>query len=274
MDTKPIFCWPVCTGEDVPDIDTATLARILVIQFPWQNGSSNDELFYVQENHQKLPVIGWEWIRWLQSGDSNILLSDVPALYEKKRKEWLVDLKNKYPEMQNILRVASNLASNELTYELICKHPVLGLTFSKYTKNYRSGIEVIAGTMGYATGDVIEAMRFLDGLKEIISVDKAILKDTNTMNQPTTDLEKRLLADRMVGWQAGDDIYLVPKLTRTLIRRYLQDDLNRISAEMLYKQLDELGYVKSSDSGKKLLTKRIDGKPRKVLHIDGSKLWG
>jgi hypothetical protein len=58
MDTKPIFCWPVCTGEDVPDIDTATLARILVIQFPWQNGSSNDELFYVQENHQKLPVIG------------------------------------------------------------------------------------------------------------------------------------------------------------------------------------------------------------------------
>lgn len=34
MDTKPIFCWPVCTGEDVPDIDTATLARILVIQFP------------------------------------------------------------------------------------------------------------------------------------------------------------------------------------------------------------------------------------------------
>lgn len=274
METKPIFCWPICTGEDVPDIDTATLARILVIQFPWQNGSSNDELFYVQENHKKLPVVGWEWIKWLQSADSDQLLYDATANYEKKRKEWLVTLKAKYPEMQNILRVASNIASNELTYELICKHPVLGPTFSKYTRKYKAGIDIIAGTMGYATGDVIEAMRFIDGLKEIISVDKAILKDTNVQNQPISDFERRMLADRMIGWCQGDDIYLVPKLTRMLIRRYLNDDLNKISAEMLYKQLDELGYVKSSDSGKKLLTKRIDGKPRKVLHMDTNKLWG
>ena len=43
-DNKPIYCWPIVTGEDVPGDDPASLARVLVVPFEWERGKPNDQL--------------------------------------------------------------------------------------------------------------------------------------------------------------------------------------------------------------------------------------
>ena len=43
-ESRPIHCWPVFTGEDVPASDPATLARVLVVPFEWPHGADNPRL--------------------------------------------------------------------------------------------------------------------------------------------------------------------------------------------------------------------------------------
>ena len=66
-ESRPIHCWPVFTGEDVPASDPATLARVLVVPFEWSHGADNPRLTAAQAAAAHLPAVGRAWLDWLAS---------------------------------------------------------------------------------------------------------------------------------------------------------------------------------------------------------------
>jgi DNA primase len=77
-ETRPIFCWPIITGEDVPDTDAASLARILVVTFTWAPGTPNDELAQAQSQARHLYAVGATWLTWLESDEGQTRANSSP----------------------------------------------------------------------------------------------------------------------------------------------------------------------------------------------------
>ena len=107
-DTKPIFTFPIFTGEDVPADDSASLARVLVVPFDWQHGQDNPVLAQAQAHRQHLAAVGRSWISWLESTASAPIIAQAAGLFEKTRAEWAAKLREVRPDAANPLRVASN----------------------------------------------------------------------------------------------------------------------------------------------------------------------
>lgn len=264
-DTKPLFCWPICTGEDVPDGDPASLARILVVPFLWQSGEDNELLSKAQELSGQMCAIGNAWIAWLESESGQDIVKRTAGKFKEYRSRWAAILRGIRQDSVNILRVASNLATNQLTWEIVCAHPTIGPLAKKHAEAHMRGLsEIVATTMAEATAEALEATRYLGALRELVAVEQISIPD---MNAVVTDKEKL----RLVGWQDQNGIYLMPGVTRRAIEN-LVGDLNGISALALNKQLDALGVIASKNKGRYTKNRRINGKVEVTLHLKKSVL--
>jgi hypothetical protein len=110
-ESKPISCWPLITGEDVPDQDPASLARMLVVQMPWPPGKPNDTLAEAQRLAPHLSALGKSWLEWLESEEGQARAREAAELFPVFRAQWAAELRKIRPEIVNILRVSSNLAA-------------------------------------------------------------------------------------------------------------------------------------------------------------------
>jgi hypothetical protein len=262
-ETRPIFCWPIITGEDVPDTDPASLARILVVSFTGTPGEPNTELTKAQRKAEHLCAVGASWLAWLESQDGRVYAKEAAALFPAVRAEWAAKLRTQRPDMVNILRVASSLASNQLTWRVMRCHPTLGELAKAYAAAHQAGLEVVGAEMATYTAEALEATRFLATLRELLASQRYLLLKKG--ENPTTESER----DRMLGWRNDDDsVYLLPALARDAVERTLgRDGLGGISEKTLYGQLDALGVLGSKDPGR--LTKKIwvAGASKRVLHL-------
>jgi hypothetical protein len=215
-DTKPVYCWPLITGEDIPDKDPATLARTLVIQFTWQRGQPNPDLTRAQKCACHLPAIGESWISWLESDESRDIIAKEAHWFESGRDEWAKYLRENFPDMVNILRVASNLTTNQITWEIAKKHPAFGDILQKYDDEYQDGIKEIAASMGMRTHESLEATIFLDGLRQLIAIGQATFESLQSglSGSPVTQ----------IGWKDLDDsVYILINV----VRRKVEDLVGR-----------------------------------------------
>jgi hypothetical protein len=259
-DTKPLHCWPICTGEDVPDGDPASLARILVVPFLWQSGEDNESLSKAQELSSQMCAVGNAWIAWLETETGQETVARIAGKFKEYRSGWAEALRSIRSDSVNILRVASNLATNQLTWEMMCEHPDIGPLARKYQEIHLQGLrEIVATTMAEATAEALEATRYLGALRELLAVEQIAIPD---MAAVVTDKEKL----RLVGWQDTDGIYLMPSVARRAVEA-LVGDLNGISALALHKQLDALGVISSKNKGRYTKNKRVNGKVQQTLHI-------
>jgi len=259
-DTKPLHCWPICTGEDVPDGDPASLARILVVPFLWQSGEDNEALSKAQELSPQMCAIGDAWINWLESDDAQDTVARIAGKFKEYRSRWGAFLRGIRKDSVNILRVASNLATNELTWEIMCQHPTIGALAQKHREAHMQGLsEIIATTMAEATAEALEATRYLGALKELIAVEQVSIPD---MSSIVTDKQKQ----NLIGWQDAGGAYLMPGVTRRFVE-HLVGDLNGISSLALNKQLSALGVIASTNKGRYTKNKRINGKVQQILHL-------
>lgn len=274
--TKKIYCWPLCTGEDIPDTDPASLARILSVPFLWQQSGTNEPLSRAQQASSHLCAIGHSWLTWLESDDGHVAAAMVAEKFEDYRQKWCDRLHEFRVDMVNPRRVATNLATNELTWEVMEQHPLIGKLARHYHDEHQDGLlNIVAVAMSEATAEALEARRFLSALRELLTTKQVVLlpKEAPQVETETEKMESDRLRDRRIGWQDDDILYLLPRLARKNVESLLgKDGLGSISNTSLYKQLDELDVL--SRKGKKGTTVvvRVRDKSERVLCLKATAL--
>jgi hypothetical protein len=169
--------------------------------------------------------------------------------------------------MANPYRVATNIATNQLTWCVLCKHPTLGALAERFLLAHKAGLERMASEMAGYTANSLEAQRFINLLTELLASNRLALLPNARSVPPTHQAD----ADRIVGW-CGDGenkgtIYLYPSLTIDLVKRLGNDDLGNVSKNTLYEQLAHLGLIASHDKDKSVKTVRGASGPQKMLHL-------
>lgn len=266
-ETKPVFAWPVFTGEDVPDKDPASIARVIVVNF--QKGRDMTLLTAAQGKAGHLCAVGASWLEWLESEDGQKAVQEVAADFDQARNDWYAKVKETSPSTVNPMRVATNLALNELVWLVLMQHPTLGEWAASHMEAHLQGLQHTVGTMTNLTGQSLEANRFVDALRESIASGRVlIIKEKNVSPETLVDPRDR---DRVVGWSdGGKGIYLLPDVTMSMLQRIVGLDFGGLSKNTLYAQLDELGMIASkSADGKSTVSQRVGGKPQRVLHLTG-----
>lgn len=260
-DSKPIRCIPVVTGEDLPRDDAASIARILLVTFEWQRGETNDFLTAAQENSEHLCAVGWAWIQWLQTEEGRDATKAAGKSFPRLRAEWAGRLSAIEKDSANIARVASNLAVNQLAWNLLLQHPQIGPSLAPYAEAHADGLRAIARTMAKSTVEAMEALQYRNALREMINsgqykvIDKAAGKPT--------DFER----DRVLGWKDSAGIYLLPAIALAAVKRLLGPTQLLISAQTLYGQMQQLRWLAQTgnDATTKLMS--IGGEKMRVLHL-------
>jgi hypothetical protein len=234
-DSRPVFAWPLVTGEDVPDHDPASLARVLVLPFARPEGVP-EHLTNAQKLSGHLCAIGQAWIEWIEGDAGKTVITQASTRFDDVRREWMAYLLAERPDIQNVLRIASNLATNELTWAIAEQHPLIGPLLQKYADAYFEGLKSIGRQMASYTAESLEAQRFVAMLRDLLTTDRAVL--INRGAAPGLDSE------RMIGWRAEDGgAFLLMRIARALIERcFGKDCLNNISDTTLYSQMKDLGY--------------------------------
>ncbi len=264
-ETKPVFCWPIFTGEDVPDKDPASIARVIVANF--QKGRDLALLTVAQAKSGHLCAVGAGWLVWLESEDGQKTVQEVAADFDQARNDWYAKIKAHSPNTVNPMRVATNLALNELVWLVLLQHPILGEWASKYMDAHLQGLLSTVETMTNLTGQSLEANRFVDALREVIGSGRAlIIKEKAVSPETLTDPRDR---DRFIGWNdGGKGLYLLPDVTMALLQRAVGLDLGGLSKNTLYAQLDELGMIASkSPDGKTTKVVWAGGGSQRVIHL-------
>jgi hypothetical protein len=265
-ETKPVFCWPVFTGEDVPDSDPASLARTLIVPFEWAKGETNEPLTAAQRLSPHLSAVGGSWIAWLTNDAGQKAAREAAKIFEKTRAEWAQQLRANRKDMVNTLRVASNLATNQLTWWVMRQHPEIGPVVQEFTEDHSAGLGEIAEQMAGRTAESFEAVRFLSALRELLATGRCVLLPKDT---PAKNLEPH--PERMLGWRDGTDksTYVMPTIAYQMVEKFLgPEGLSGVSAKTLYAQLASLGYIQSHATGRHTKTMRLGGgEPIPVLHL-------
>ena len=267
-DTKPVFTFPIFTGEDVPPDDSAALARVLVVPFEWQHGQDNPTLARAQAARQHLAAVGGAWIRWLESAASTQIVAEAAGMFEKTRAEWATSLCAEQANMSNPLRVASNLAASQLAWWVLCQHPEIGEIARKHQAAHAAGLAAIAGDMAQRTTAALEAIRFLDVLRElIISERRVLVPKGGTSSEPP---------ERRIGWKDNSDgsIYLMPDISRAAVEEALRPNgLGALSRTTLYAQLNSLGVIVDHSEGQWTKPFRAGAIVQRVLHLKPITEW-
>ena len=259
-DTKLVRCIPIVTGEDLPRDDAASIARILLVTFEWQRGEPNDALTAAQENSEHLCAVGWAWITWLQSDAGRAAARAAGKAFPRLRSEWAARLSRIEKDSANIARVASNLAVNQLAWELVCEHPQIGPALRPYSKQHAVGLKAIAHTMAKSTVEAMEAHQYRAALRELLGSGQYKLIE-KSLGKPN-DYER----DRVLGWVDNAGVYLMPAITLNAIKRLVGPAQIVISPQTLYGQMEQLGWLAGTGGSQTTKLISIGGEKQRVLH--------
>jgi hypothetical protein len=252
---RPVFAWPVVTGEDVPDSDAASLARVLVVEFNRVEPGINMPLTNAQGHAHHLNAVGMDWIGWLESAAGRQTVTDIAANLSSVRVRWAQRIFEVNAKAQNPMRIATNLATNELGWQIACqRYSVL----TDYTDAHRRGLESIAEAMAHRTADSLEAERFLVALRELVATRQVLLLEREL---PVTELDR----DRVVGWFDGSGVYLLPETTIRAVKELLGPlAMNSLSQRTLISQLRSGGWIVGDEAPRQM---RMGGSRHRIIHL-------
>lgn len=266
-EARPIFCWPLMTGEDIPAADPASLARLLIVNFH-QDTVDPARWSEAQALAEHLHGVGALWIDWLETAEGQRYGQWARDQFPDLRQRWANHLRSAAKNAVNRLRLASNLATNQLAFQVMSHHPLIGPVVEPYTEYHHAGLALIAQEMAQSTGQGLEAQRFLDTLRELLASGRYLLLPKGA--EPDTHDR-----DRVLGWEGSDGIYLLPDLARQAVARVLGNDVfDTLSATTLYKQLAELDAIASSDAQRHTKQLRHPGGKVVTIHLKREALLG
>lgn len=264
-ETKPTFCWPLVTGEDVPDKDPATLARILVVFFPWQDGKANDELARAQDLNEHLPAVGAAWLDWLETEEGKAAAIEAQQSFQEQRNRWAACLRGLNSNMVNVLRVASNLASNQLTWQVVEKHPQIGEVAKMYRNDLLQGLAAVGRTLSTQTAEALEGVKYLQALRALLASGRCTLLENRSKAPDHLDVHTQTC----LGWKDGNGgAYLIFEVARKEVEQLLGSGaLGDLSNSALYAQLDALGMIASRNPGRHTKVIAVANSRVRTLHL-------
>lgn len=257
-EARPVNTWPLLTGEDIPDGDPASLARIMVVKFG-RDTVNPAKLAEAQALAGNLSAVGAVWVDWLESEEGERYAQWAKAQFPVCREKWAKHLYKIEKDAVNRMRVASNLASNQLAFKVASYHPVIGPLIKPYMEHHIQGLKLIAEEMAHSTSQGLEAQRFLDVLRELLVSQKCCFVFEGK--------EEEAWGEHIGLWR-GDGYYLFPDIARQAVAKVLNDDsFAALSSTTLYKQLAELDVIASFDQGRHTKQIRYRGSRVTVLHL-------
>jgi hypothetical protein len=263
QERRDLRTWPIMTGEDLPDTDSAMLARMLSVEFPARDDAGwNDALDAAQTHHEHLPLAMRTWIEWLE-GEGADVAEEVMEGYSDRVDKWSRHLKSECPMAVNPKRTAQNMAANTLAFDVLTQSP-LGDVFEGYRAEYQKAMaDTVTNDMGAYTATSLEADRFLKGLSEMWATGRVLLLHRGQQKVQPDD-------QNVVGWYDDDGIYLSLDAAMKEVDRFYdrQGGLQGISNKALCSQLQSLDVIASQGSNRTTIQKWIEGKNRRVLHLD------
>lgn len=166
-------------------------------------------------------------------------------------------------DMVNILRVATNIATNELTWSIALQHPVLGELLAPYSQAHGDGLRRIAENMARATTEALEVNRFIAGLKELLATGQATLIDKSRRQDDVAGYER----ERMVGWIDDEGVYLLPTAAIERVRKMFGPQSLTVSLQALYNQFEGLNLIAAKGKDKVTRPIKVWGTLNRVLHL-------
>jgi putative DNA primase/helicase len=265
-EARSFNCWPVFTGEDVPGDDAAALARALIVRFTWQHGEINRPLTQAQAYSGDLCAVGGAWISWLESPEASDVVRDVVSHFPEYRAQWAKVIVGHRDDTANALRIATNLATNQLTWGVACACPALALLLMPLAQVHTDGLMVVSREMAECTANAVEADRYLGALRSLLAGGKCVLWERGaTPGSFRTN-------ETMIGWSDGSGgAYLLPEVAMQQVLQLLggKDALGNISAQKLYNQLDDLGALASKGRDFTAVVIKEQGRTVRTIHLTG-----
>ncbi len=272
-----IACWPCLTGEDCPTDDAASLARTLVLPFDWPRGQPNERLAQAQSQAQHMNAVGRSLLDWLESPESRPVIAAAAAQFATLRSTWSTHVVEANAHATNPLRVASNLAINQLAIWILKQHPQIGPVIAPYLAQHETGLLAVASSMAQSTAESLEATRFLHALQELLATEELVLLPASGKDAAGNDCPLPL-PERRLGWRVDDGtIYLLAQKGLTdVLKRLGPEALGNISLPTLFDQIAALGLIESHGrDGRHTKLVRIaadGGHPHRVLHLKAAAL--
>lgn len=260
-ESRPIFAWPLITGEDVPDHDPASIARVLVMRFV-RTAESPALLEQAQAESRHLCAVGKAWIDWIESPAGKAAIDRHAGHFRTLRNDWAEQLQTARPDMVNTLRVASNLATNQLAWNIMLEHPAIGPVIAAFTPDYEAGIDAMMVSMADTTAEGLEATRFMGYVRQLLAIGELTLLQEG---KEASGFDRH----QLVGMHLRDgSYYVLPQIARARIERFFgQNALSGMSDRTLYEQMQRIGYIHMSAQGKPTKTCRIGGTVTRALHV-------
>lgn len=269
-DTREIHTWPFMTGEDVPDTDPASIARMLILRLSYTRGEHNAALQSAQDRARHLSAAGAAWLAYLESDEGQETAALVRGAFPERRQAWAVELRRRRSDMVNPLRVASSLALNELGLRAAARCPALADVLTPYLTAHQEGLSSLAYDMANYGGESREAARYLSALREAVQSGEARLL------KPSDDPASAM--GRAIGFidpMEDDTVFLLPQQALRAAARVLGDgSLDGISIQSLYAQLDELGAFAAKGADHTAKQKKIAGRNHRCLWIKAHLILG
>lgn len=254
---KPLHCWPLMTGEDVPGHDTAAMARLLILDLPSRKGIIPDGIQIAQQYSAHLSAIGAAWLELLEI-DGHRVTTMAKAEFDKLRDEFAAQIRLYSPDSENILRSATNLALNRVAWKALGYLPCLAPLIAKYDNEHYQALISLCRGLSEHTAQHLEGAQFIDILNELIGAGRVHLVQRN-VSAP--------YGVPVVGWIDDDgSINLYPAITREQIDKVDPDALNSMSMNAIYKQLQQMGKIAIKGANSTAVRRDMrTSKPTRVL---------
>jgi hypothetical protein len=269
--SRPIHTWPIITGEDIPEKDAASLARILVVRFEDQPDNASQLLSVAQRDADQLNALGRVWIDFLESEEGRRIIQSIRTQFEPLRDRYMDQLKAVRRDVVNLRRIATNLATNHLTWMVLQQHPQIGPLLREYDDAYLERLDRIMHNMADTTAESREAVRFLAAIRQLLVSKRCVLANRDGSGY-NLDTER----DRLIGYRDTDgSVYLIPDVARREVERLLgHDALGGLSPNALHQQLDDLGWIASrnTDGFRKTVRVGRTKEPASLLHLTAEAL--
>lgn len=271
-DAKLIDTHPFCTGEDLPDSDAASQSRLLSARFT--SHARDGKMLDVAKNlSPHLCALPRAWIKWFDSVEGRVAAQQANGLTPHYRAQWAAFLGERQPDMANPLRVATNLATNQLTWETLQKHPLLREFALEYREQHTSGLEEVGGSLAASTVDASESTRYSAAIRELLDTTRCVLISRSQSIPPDQ-------VDRIIGYWDDEPAnhggaFLLPGAAMKAVLGHIgRDGLNGLSENMIYRQLREDGVLASWNSDSPLKTVRVGKGSQRLLHLKAVALEG
>jgi hypothetical protein len=191
-ESRDFTCIPIVTGEVRPQ-EASTSARVLNLNWSDANGPLLTE---VQSSAALLPVIGYQWLRFLADTDF-ILGKDFEAFRSKKMEEFLG---LKYTNPGRLATIYSLLVS---VWDLLETSP-LGDVFTEAKESFKAALREATATQGAAVTEETEISRFLSALEELLASNPGMIQSVDG---------KKTIAGAIIGKRMEKGLFLLPTET-------------------------------------------------------------